>query len=312
VEAQFAPEAGQGLGLRVFLDGAAVFEQGMATPTAAWFHLCRDLGYDPERHWDLDPALILFRQVLPALAGGWQEHPLAEGWLPEGVVCLATVQEAWAQGVAALAARAGPGAELEAASCLRNLPLRAVVFHDDPRPREDYVGTGLDEPLVGVFLHLGRDPAAGVTVSKATLNGTGGLRWSPWEPGGQWLEQGREFKATLGPEAFRTAAGLGPEADPGFGEAFLAALAQLTKGVDPVAEACRHAYPASIPWHRDPYTRLVNHTIADVHLEGDHAVLVLDDGTELAVSGARAGSGVFISGSAHPEPRPPAPAARSH
>ncbi|MDE3032988.1 MAG: hypothetical protein KGI56_04925, partial [Acidobacteriota bacterium] len=55
-------------GCRIFLDGHAIYAPGDAAPGASWFDLCRELGYEPRRHWDWDPALILFQQVVPALA----------------------------------------------------------------------------------------------------------------------------------------------------------------------------------------------------------------------------------------------------
>jgi len=278
-----APETPDGL--RVFLDGELVFEQGQATPGVAWYQLCRDLGYQPEDHWDLDPALILFHQALPALVRDWREHalPYDDLGLPEGVVCLATVAAAWEGAVAGLD-RSDPGAQL-AAACFQALPLRAVVFHDDPAPREDYVGTGVDEPLVGIFMQFGGSRESCVTLAKATVNGTGGLRWSPWEPGGDWAAEGREWAATQGPADFLAAAGLG-EAPAGFAEAFQAALSALAGQMDPVVDGYRRAYPARIPWHRDTRTRFLNRMIVEVR-SGARLMLVLDDGSEVEVVDAR-------------------------
>jgi len=271
----------------VFLDGVAVFELGMVMPAVGWFRLCRDQGYNPEAHWDLDPAMILFRQVVPALAGEWREHPLPfnEAGLPPGVVCLATVREAWEQGVAALGERLrGHAVGERVAACLKRLPLRAVVFHDDPGRRRDFVGTGMDDPLLGVYLHLGASRATRVTVSKATLNATGGLRWSPWQAGGEWREDGREYHGTLGAEAFLEAAGWTGVALPvGFAETFMVCLDELTRSLDPVVEAYRQTYPAGIPWHRDPLTRYMHRMIVDARHEKGRILLVLDDGTEVVV-----------------------------
>ena len=285
-----APDTGKGADFKVFLDGQPVFELGLATPAEPWFRLCRDLGHDPEAHWDLDPALILFRQAVPALAWKWQEHPppFLDLGIPEGVVCLATVPEAWDQGVARLPQR-GPG-EAQVAACLRALPLRAVVFHDAPGTREDFVGTGVDDPLLGVFVHFGRSRASRVTLSKATLNGTGGLRWSPWAAGGEWREAGRAWEGTQGPEAFLAAASGGLPA-PGFREAFAPAMNGLVEVLDEAVEAYRAAYPAAIPWHRDPTTRYVNHMIVDVKRVRGRAMLVLDDGSEVAVQDGSASGG---------------------
>jgi len=280
-----APDAGQGAEFRVFLEGGVVYELGMAAPAEPWFRVCREEGYEPERHWDLDPALILFRQVVPALAGNWREQPLPYGPLgvPEGVVCLASVQAAWNKGVALLPER--DEGERQVAACLRELPLRAVVFHDDPGRREDFLGTGVDDPLLGVFVHFGRSRDRRVTLSKATLNGTGGLRWSPWAAGGEWREEGRAWAGTQGAGAFRAAAGLGGPPCAGFEAAFTLALTGLIRDLDEAVEACRQACPAPIPWHRDPLTRYLNHMIVDVRVKRDRAFLVLDDGSEVRVSG---------------------------
>ena len=283
----FAPDTGQGAEFRVFLDGGEVFDLGGQTPGEPWFRLCRELGYDPEAHWDLDPALILFRQVIPELARDWREQPLPYGpsGVPEGVVCLASVQEVWNRAVARLPEQ--KEGERLVAACLRALPLRAVVFHDHPGHREDFVGTGVDDPLLGVYVHLGRSPAERVILSKATLNGTGGLRWSPWQAGGEWREEGRERTGTLGPEAFLQAAGLRSAPPEGFREAFGLALTALIGDLDEAVEACRQAFPAPIIWHRDPYTRYLNHMIVALRVKGGRAHLVLDDGSEVALAEAR-------------------------
>jgi hypothetical protein len=279
-----APDTGNGDDFKVFLDGETVFELGQATPAEPWFRLCQELGYDPEVHWDLDPVQILFRQAVPALAWNWGDPPLPflDLGLPEGVVGLATVRQAWEGAVASLLER--NEGEAQVAACLRALPLRAVVFHDDPGHREDFVGTGVDDPLLGVFVHFGRSRSRRVTLSKATLNGTGGLRWSPWQAGGEWREAGREWVGTQGPEAFLEAAMPGAPLRPGFKEAFVPALGGLVKALDAAVEAWRQADPAPITWHRDPITRFLNHMIVDVRRMRGRAFLVLDDGTEVAVT----------------------------
>ena len=278
------------LSFRVFLDGGLVFEQGAAMPERAWYHLCQELGYQAESHWDLDPALILFHQVLPSLARDWGEAvlPFNDLGIPEGVVCLATVRAAWAKAVEGLKKGLREDSNQQAANhvaaCFDGLTLRAIVFHDDPGHREDLVGTEVDDPLLGVFLHFGQAREKRVTLAKGTLNATGGLRWSPWEPGGVWVLEGREFAATEGPADFLRAAGLEGPVPPGFGDLFQAQLQGLIKVLDPVVEAYRHAYPARIPWHRDARTRFLNHTIVDVHAKGGRLVLVLDDGSEVVVA----------------------------
>ena len=71
---------------------------------------------------------------------------------------------------------------------------------------------------------------------------------------------------------------------PGFKEAFVPALGGLVKVLDAAVEAWRHANPAPIAWHRDPITRYLNHMIVDVRRVQGRALLVLDDGTEVAVT----------------------------
>ena len=271
----------------MFLDGSPVYELGRPTAAAPWFRLCRDQGFDPEAHLDLDPVLILFRQVVPALARDWHDSPLpfeASG-LPAGVVCLATVQAAWERAVATQLDRLkGTGTGDLAASCLDGLPLRAVVFHDDPRRREDFVGTGVDDPLLGVFLHLGASRSRPVTLARATVVSTGGLRWSPWELGGDWVQDGREFRATLAPDDFLRAAGLGREAPRGFPAVFQAAVAAVLRDLEPALEAYRETWPTGVVWHRDPLARYLHHMIVDVRMTAEQAFLILDDGTEVAVA----------------------------
>lgn len=270
---------------RVFMDGGEIFELGDAAPGAAWFQVCSELGYDPEAHWDWDPALILFQQVIPVLSADWSELALpytADG-VPEGVVCLATLRTAVAERAAALEASAHHAADRLAAEVFRRLPLRAVVFHDDPERRVDFNGNPLDAPFLGVYLHLGDDRAHEAVVSRVTLSSTGGMRWSPWLPGGEWTNSGREFAATLGPRQFLRAAGLPDAAPPGFNEAFQKALQRLCAGVEALTEAYRETCPARIPWHRDPKSRFLNRMVVDVRL-GDETVLILDDGSEVVVA----------------------------
>jgi hypothetical protein len=162
------------------------------------------------------------------------------------------------------------------------LPLRSVVFHDDPRRRVDYVGNTLDEPYLGIFLHLGTHRDHSVYVSRATLQGTGGSKWSPWLPGGDWGEGGRAWVMTQGPMDFLKASGLPAGTPSGFEETFHRTLRQLLEAMDPLLEAYRQTYPAGIPWHRDPKTRYLNHMIVGVRFER-HPILLLDDGSEVMV-----------------------------
>lgn len=278
----FAPEGAGGNEVRVFLDGAVIFEPGQAGPGAPWFRACRALGFDAERHWDLDEALILFEQVLPALAAEWEEVSLPEG-LPEGLVSLRTVQGAWERGVRSLQERARGEAAEQAAACFARLPLRTLTFHDDPRQREDFVGNNLDEPFLGIFARLGPDPTRRITLSRATLHATGGMKWSPWRLGGDWKEGDRDFLATRDPGELLRAAGLEGPVPEGFRSAVGEAVASLGKALDPAVASYQATHPVGIPWHRDPRTRYLHHTIVDVRL-GSPTVLVLDDGTEVKVA----------------------------
>ena len=272
---------------RVFLDGKMIFENGMAAPAAAWFRLCQELGYDAEGHWDLDPTLILFRQVLPLMAKGWEENvlPFGDGGLPEGVVSLASVQAAWALGVKALRERVDDPAGMLLADCFERLPLRCLTFHDDPRLRPDFVGNTLDEPYLGVFARLGTSQAQRVTLAKATLHAAGGMKWSPWRIGGDWREGDHDFLSTRSPEAILKAAGLEGalgQVPSGFQEAFQGAVDRLVGFLEPAVGAYQASIPVGIPWHRDGRTRYINRMIVGVRL-GEHTVLVLDDGTEVTV-----------------------------
>ncbi len=277
--------------LKLFLDGRLAFELGMGSPDRAWFEVCRELGYDPHLHWDWDPALILFRQVLPAMAKEWHEHglPFNQLGVPDGVICLATLQEAFEARVQLLRKRVeqhpDPAAQA-VAECFERLPLRAVIFHDDPQRRVDFVGNAVDEPYMGVFLYLGERRETAALISRATLQATGGMKWSPWLPGGDWVNGGREFVMTQGPASFLRAAGLPDLRPEGFFEAFRKGMAFLCQGLEPLVETYREAYPAGIPWHRDPRTRYLNRMIVDVRFE-DHPVLILDDGSEVTVVDAK-------------------------
>lgn len=270
---------------RVFLDGQEAFELGNATPGRGWFQLCQELGFQADAHWDWDPALILFQQVIPALARDWREVelPYNDAGVPEGVLCLGTLRRTWNERVRLLHTRPAAGAEGLVADLFQRLPLRAVILHDDPERRVDFVGNPLDAPYLGEFLHLGIDRTRAVNVSRVTLQGTGGMRWSPWLPGGAWRGEGREFTATQGPEQFLRSAGLeGPLPD-GFKGLFKVTLDRLCAHLEPFVEAYRESYPAGVTWHRDPKDRYLERTIVDVRM-GTETVLILDDGSEVVVA----------------------------
>jgi len=271
---------------RVFLDGAEIFEWGDPSPSKEWFALCHQLGYEPTQHWDWDPALILFQQVLPELAIQWRHVPLPYGpaGVPAGVTSLATLRMSLADWVSRLRhPNPNPIDELMAL-LFGKLPLRAVILHDDPESRLDFVGNPLDAPYMGEFLYLGENRATAVVLSRMTFSGTGGMRWSPWLPAGEWSEQGREFAATQGARDFLRAAGL-PEFMPeGFEHAFKRTLENLGRFMEPLVEAYLETCGTGIAWHRDPKNRYVNHMVVGARIEKGQTILVLDDHSELVVT----------------------------
>lgn len=282
---------------RVFLDGVEVFELGDATPGRPWFHLCKELGYLPDTHWDWDPALILFQQVIPALARDWHEVglPYTDAGVPEGVICLGTLRRTWNDRVRLLYTHPLVGAERVVADLFHRLPLRAVILHDDPEQRVDFVGNPLDAPYLGEFLHLGVDREQSVMVGRVTLQGTGGMKWSSWLPGGAWRGEGREFASTQAASHFLKAAGLDVPIPEGFHTFFKTTLEGLCAHIEPFVEAYRESYPGGLTWHRDPKSRYLERTIVDVRT-GKETVLILDDGSEVVVAEHRE--------------RPPAPASK--
>ncbi len=114
--------------LRVFLDGEEVYAPGDPSPRRSWFNLCREMGYRAEEHWDWDPALILFRQVVPALSRAWEEAELPYGpaGVPEGVLCLGTLRMALEVWASHLHSDDDDPASALVARTFQHLPLRAV------------------------------------------------------------------------------------------------------------------------------------------------------------------------------------------
>jgi hypothetical protein len=263
-----------GQGCEVFLDGRIIFRPGMSGPARSWFDLCRELGYEPTTHWDWDPALILFQQVMPALAADWRETAFAFDalGLPEGVLSLAGLRQTFAEAVSALRkAHAGPvGAKV--AEIFEWLPLRAVVFHDDAQLPLDFDGTG---PRGRVSLWLGIHREHPVVMEGQSPRGPLPQRWTP---------HGQEGGLAL--EPFFRAAGMEPEAPKGFQAAFAAALNHLCQSLEGPLDDYRRTYPVGIPWHHDPRAHLLGRTIVDV-IEGEVPRLILDDGTEVLLEGSR-------------------------
>ncbi len=262
-------ETALGLGCEVFLDGHSVFRAGATAPARAWFDLCRELGYEPARHWDWDPTLILFHQVIPALAADWHEPPLdldAKG-LPEGVLSLAGLRQVFADAVASLRQELHGPVAAKVAETFEWLPLRAVVFHDDAQLPLDFEGTG---PCGRVSLWLGVHRERPM-VLEGQSPAPAVRRWESRTQG--------EYSAA---ESFLLAAGLEPEPPKGFEGALQAALGRLCQWMESPLDAYRRTYPVGISWHRGQRERLVGRTIVDVRAgRGDRPRLVLDDGTEI-------------------------------
>jgi len=257
-------------GCEIFLDGRSIYLPGSPAPDRAWFDLCRELGYEPAHHWDWDPALILFQQVLPALAADWHEPPLvldSQG-LPEGVLSLASLRQTFAEAVSDLRRDSLGPVGAKVAETFEWLPLRAVVFHDDAQLPLDFEGAGCCG-RVSLWLGIHRDRA--VALDGPAPFGSGLRRWVAGGSG------------DLPPaEAFLRAAGLDPEPPKGFDAAFEAALHRLCYKLEGPLDSYRRTYPVGIPWHRDQRERLLGRTIVDVR-PGEPPMLVLDDGTEVAL-----------------------------
>ena len=259
-----------GQGCELFLDGRSIFLSGASAPERAWFDLCREFGYEPARHWDWDPALILFQQVLPALAADWHEAPLALGpqGVPEGVLSLASLRQTFAEAVSGLRRSPMGPVAAKVAETFEWLPLRAVVFHDDAQLPLDFEGTG---PCGRVSLWLGIHHDRPLVIEGQSPAGPGNRRWLVEELGGRGAA-----------EAFLVAAGLDPEPPKGYDAALQVAMKQLCHWMETPLDAYRRTYPVGIPWHHGQRERLLGRTIVDVR-SGNPTMLVLDDGTEVAI-----------------------------
>jgi hypothetical protein len=248
----------------VFLDGRRVFQVGMEAPAPAWFDLCRELGFEPAQHWDWDPALILFQQVVPALSSDWHEPalPLDDLGLPEGVLSLAGLRQAFAEVVVGLHGHLPGPLGAKVVETFEWLPLRAVVFHDEGARSWIAEDRGPQGP-VSLWLGLHHDRPVVIHGRRATPQAP-----CAWEP----------------PEALRflDAAGLEPEPPEGFDDALRATLARLCADLEAPLDAYRRTYPAGIPWHHGRRERLLGRTIVDLR-PGDPPMLVLDDGSEVAI-----------------------------
>ncbi len=262
-------ETAAGPSCELFLDGRSAYQPGSLAPERAWFELCRELGYEPARHWDWDPALILFQQVIPALAADWHEFPLTLSslGLPEGVLSLAGLRQTFAEAVAGLRREHRGPVGAKVVETFEWLPLRAVVFHDDAQQPLDFDGTG---PCGRVSLWLGIHHDRPVVIAgHAPATGTR-----------HWVAEGLGDRPAS--ETFLTAAGLDPEPPKGFEAALQAALQRLCHWMERPLDAYRRTYPVGISWHHGRKERLRGRTIVDVR-DGDQPVLILDDGSEIAI-----------------------------
>ncbi len=271
--------------LRVLLDGALIYKTGDVVPAAEWFNVCREGGYRPRFDWDWDPVTILFLSVLPAMAEHWTEFPLPfeEDGFPEGVDSLATLQKAHAAFIAHLAETPESGAVAQVTEMFAHLPLRAVVLHDRAEQRVDYLGNALDEAYVGIDLVFGRKPEAPARLAKVSLSSTGGMRWSPWLPGGRWANDGREFVAGEKAGDFLRASGLWLEPLAGFEAAFENLMGNYAAFMDEVVERYLAVYPAVIPWHHDLGNQYLQRTVVKVQQSGDGLLLTFDNGLKAMV-----------------------------
>jgi len=263
-------ETALGPSCEIFLDGRSIFLPGSPAPERAWFDLCRELGYEPARHWDWDPALILFQQVVPALAVDWHEPPLAlnaQG-LPDGVLSLAGLRQTFAEAVAGLRRRHLGPVDAKVTETFEWLPLRAVVFHDDAQLPLDFEGRG---PCGRVSLWLGIHRDRPLVLEGQAPMGPASHRWMAEGLGDQ-----------VPAETFLVAAGLDPEPPKGFEVALQSALEWLCHWMEAPLDAYRRTYPVGIPWHHGRRERLLGRTIVDVRT-GEPTMLILDDGTEVAI-----------------------------
>lgn len=263
-------QAPQDAGSELILDGHTIYQPGATALHRAWFDVCRELGYAPAHHWDWDPALILFQQVMPALAADWHEPPmpLDPQGLPEGILSLADLRLAFATAVGGLRDRSAGPVEAKVAETFEWLPLRAVVFHDEAQTALDFEGRG---PCCRVSLWLAIHRDRPVVLRRRTPDQPGPGPWGP-----------SALEERLPAETFLAAAGLDPEVPKGFEAALDAALAHLFQELEAPLEAYRRTYPVGIPWHHTRRERLLGRTIVDVRA-GHPPMLLLDDGTEVAI-----------------------------
>lgn len=271
--------------LRVLLDGELIYKSGDVMPAMEWFNVCREGGYHPRFDWDRDPVTILFHSVLPAMAEKWTEFPLPyeEDGCPEGVESLATLQQVHTAFIARLGEAPASGAAAQVAEIFAQLPLRAVVLHDRPEQRVDYLGNALDEAYVGIDLILGNKPEAPARLGKVSLSSTGGMRWSPWLAGGRWANDGREFVAGEKAADFLRASGLSMEPLPDFEEAFDTLIENYATFMNEALERYLAVYPAAIPWHHDLGNQYLNRSAVKAEQVGKSLVLTFDNGLKAFV-----------------------------
>ena len=276
---------GESKTLRVLLDAVLIYKSGDIMPSAEWFNVCREGGYRSRFDWDRDPVMILFHGVLPAMAEKWTEFPLPyeKDGFPDGVVSLVSLQEVHAAFVDRLCAISASGATAQVTEMFARLPLRAVVLHDRPEQRVDYLGNALDEAYVGIDLILGNKYDAPVRLGKVSLASTGGMRWSPWLAGGHWANDGREFVAGENITDFLRASGLLMEPLEGFEAAFGILIENYAVYMDEVVERYLAVYPAAIPWHHDLKNQYELRSVVKTEQVGKGLVLTFDNGLRALV-----------------------------
>ena len=281
----YALDDGDEKTLRVMLDGTLIYKSGEAMPTAEWFSLCEEGGYRARFDWDRDPVTILFQDVLSAMAEKWTEFPLpcGEDGFPECVVSLATLQDGHAAFISHLGEVYAKGPEGQVAQMFTHLPLRAVVLHDRPEQRVDYLGNALDEAYVGIDLILGNDPEIPARLGKVSLSSTGGMRWSPWLPGGRWANEGREFVASEKGSDFLRASGLSMQPMEGFEDAFGTLIKSYAAFMEESVARYLSVYPAAIPWHHDLRNQYLHHSVAKAEQECGDLILTFDNGLKALV-----------------------------
>jgi hypothetical protein len=249
LEARIQDEGSQKT-LHVDLDGHPIYTWGDAMPGPAWFDLCQEGGYRPRFHWDRDPMTILFREVLPSMAASWTEFglPYSGTGFPEGVIHLVALQRAHEAFRFRMLDKSSSQSDAQVAAMFARIPLRAIVLHDRPAQRLEELGSAADEGYLGIDLIFGGSHRAAARLTKVSLSNIRSDRWSPWFPGGHWVNGGREFVSTQGITDFLRASGAERNLVAGFGMAFGSLLKEYAATMNPYVDSYCAMYPKPIPW----------------------------------------------------------------